>query len=527
MSAAGDVANLPASIGPVDKSTSSSTCSLNDISNSGDHKSVHISQQAIKPYEYYNSFLSVLAILCITLFGLPLTGQDIVVSEEVSLKNDYAYEIIGKFDKNILLFRDLQNQFEVNAFDEKLRLRWSKILNLEKRNAQVIAVVPGDTSFHVIYGYRYKGDFYLKHNHYDPHVRIIDSTTISVLKKLYFAPRFMYSISEDRTKLLLFRSDTESDLQVGVYDVYKQDMLWRKRIVFQNGSARRDFRQMIATNEGDMLLIMDHESSSRRYKEFNVIRVNAADRVIRKRNVVLDDYKAYDLHAEYDNINKRLVMAGLYSEKSMGNSLGLYMFTMGINDRDAKLHLIPFHKDLLLEIHGKEVPVKKGLSDFLVKDIIFRQDGGALLIAEMHKEYSRRPNIAGHVSDYGRSGWVDYYLEDVLVFSVNPDGTDHWNTVLHKKQYSQDDNGMYSSYFVFKTPEKIHLLYNDEIRYENTVSEYVLRGNGYYKRNSVFSTNYQRLKLRFRDGLQIAYNECIVPSERNNRLNLVRITFPD
>jgi hypothetical protein len=253
--------------------------------------------------------------------------------------------------------------------------------------------------------------------------------------------------------------------------------------------------------------------------------VSAADHVMHKRYAVLDDYNAYDMHAEYDNIHKRLAIAGLYSEKSLGNSLGLYMFTMTINDKDAQLHLIPFHKELLAEIHGKEVSTKKGLSDFLVKDIIFRADGGALLIAEMHKEYSRRPNISGHSSDYGRSGWVDYYLEDVLVFSVNQDGTDHWNTVLHKKQYSQDDNAMYSSYFVFKTPEKIHLLYNDEIRFENTVSEYVLRGNGYYKRNSVFSTNYQRLKLRFRDGVQIAYNECIVPSERNNRLNLVRITF--
>ena len=464
-------------------------------------------------------------ILSMSCFVLP--GQEIVVSEEVSLKNDYAYEVIGKLDGNILLFRDMQNQFEVQAFDEELRLKWQRVLNLEKRNADVIAIVPGDTSFHVIYGYRSKGDYYLKHNHYDPKIRVIDSTTISVIEKLYFAPRFQYIISEDKTKILLFRSDKEIEIQVGVYDVYKQEMLWRKQVVFQNGSARRDFRQMLVSNAGDMFLIMDHERNSRRHKEFGIIRVNAEDRVLRKRNVVLENYNAYDMHAVYDNVNKKLAMAGLYSEKSMGKSLGLYLFTMGLHDKDAALHLIPFEQGMLEEIHGKEVAASKGLSDFLVKDIIFRQDGGMLLIAEMHKEYSRRPNISGHRSDYGRGGWVDYYLEDVLVFSVNPDGTDHWNTVLHKKQYSQDDDGMYSSFFLFKTPEKIHLIYNDEIRHENTVSEYVIRGNGFYKRNSVFSTNYQRLKMRFRDGLQIAYNECIVPSERSNRLNLVRITFPD
>jgi hypothetical protein len=467
-----------------------------------------------------------LVALFVILACMPLQGQNIVVSEEVPLKNDYAYEIIGKLNGNILLFRDMQNQYEVHAFDQELRWRWQRVIAFEKRNAQVIAVVPGDTSFHVIYGYRDKGDYYLKHNHYDAHVRVIDSTTISVIKSLYFAPRFLYALSEDRTKVLLFRTDKETELQVGAYDVYKKKMLWRKKLLFQNGSIRRDFRQMLVSDEGDMFLIMDHERSSRRRKEFAIIRVEAGDRVMRKRYAVLENYTAYDMHAAYDNLNKRLALAGLYSEKSITRSQGLYMFTMGLHDKNVDLHLIPFHPALLEEIHGKEVSTKKGLSDFRVKEIIFRQDGGALLIAEMHKEYNRRPSVPGHV-DYGPNGWVDYYLEDLLVYSVNADGTDHWNTVLHKKQYSQDDDAMYSSFFVFKSPEKIHLIYNDEIRNENTVSEYVLRGNGYYKRNSVFSTNYQRLMLRFRDGLQIAYNECIVPSERNNRLNLVRITFSD
>jgi len=468
-----------------------------------------------------------LVILILTMAHLVLPGQEIVVSEEVSLKNDYAYEIIGKLDNKILLFRDIQGQYEIHAYDEKLRLKWQRVLDLERKNARIIAIVPGDTSFHIVFGYRYKGDYYLKHNHYDPNARVIDSTTISVLDNLYFAPRFLHSISEDQTKLLLFRTDKETELQVGVYDVYRQEMLWRKKVVFQNGTARRDFRQMIVSNDGDMFLIVDHGKTSKRNKEFGVIRVAADDRVMRKRQIFLQDYSAYDLHAEYDNVNKNLALAGLYNEKNNARSIGLYLFTMGLHDDEAELHLIPFHQAMIEEIHGKEVSSKKGISDFLVKEIIFRQDGGLLLIAEMHKEFNRRPSMPGHRSDYGRGGWVDYYMEDVLVFSINPDGTDHWNTVLHKKQYSQDDNGMYSSFFVFRTPEKIRLIYNDDIRSENTISEYVLRGNGFYKRSSVFSTNYQRLMLRFQDGLQIAYNECIIPSERNNRLNLVRITFPD
>ena len=113
------------------------------------------------------------------------------------------------------------------------------------------------------------------------------------------------------------------------------------------------------------------------------------------------------------------------------------------------------------------------------------------------------------------------------MFALHPDGSEHWNAVLHKKQYSQDDDAMYSSYFLFKTPEMLRLLFNDEIRLENMVSEFVIRGNGYHRRQSVFSTDYQRLRLRLKDAVQVSYNECIVPSERNSRLSLVKITFDE
>ena len=48
---------------------------------------------------------------------------------------------------------------------------------------------------------------------------------------------------------------------------------------------------------------------------------------------------------------------------------------------------------------------------------------------------------------------------------------------------------------------------------------------GEYKRESVLSTEYQKLKLRFRDALQIGPSSLIVPSERNFALSLVKIDY--
>ncbi|MDX1409670.1 MAG: hypothetical protein R3330_16090, partial [Saprospiraceae bacterium] len=415
-------------------------------------------------------------------------------------------------------FREQNDRFEIHAYDEDMRLRWERVLDFEKRTASIIAIVPGDTSFHVVYGYRDHGDYFVKHHHYDPNTDLLDTVTVAVVEKSYFSPKFKHAVSEDKTKLLLFRSDKESELFAMGYDLVQGKELWVRDLHFDNGLFRRDFRAMEVSDAGDMYVVMDHEKVSRRNQEFEVYILNGSTESLITKNVNLDEIVALDLYVKFDNINDQLVLAGLINEKNVDRAKGIFMATLGMRGIDPGIRTIYFNEDLLQEVHGKDVSLRKGLSNYSVQDIALRQDGGALIITEMNKEYSRRPNVPiRRDGAYGRTGWVDYYYEDLLIFSVHPDGSEHWRTVLHKKQYSQDDEGVYSSYFLFKTPELLRLIFNDEIKQENTISEYVLRGNGYVKRNNVFNTDYQRLRLRFRDAVQVAYNECIVPSERNNR----------
>ena len=146
------------------------------------------------------------------------------------------------------------------------------------------------------------------------------------------------------------------------------------------------------------------------------------------------------------------------------------------------------------------------------------------MIGERERIYER--NIAGGRFDrFGGRFIMDFYLDDLFVTSYNPDGGIHWQQVLHKKQYSQDDEAMYSSYFLMKTPTSLRLLFNDDIKHENTVSEYVISATSHIDRNAVMSTENQKLRLRFRDAVQISANVVIVPSERRNRLNLVVVTY--
>jgi hypothetical protein len=426
------------------------------------------------------------------------------------------------------LFRDRGANYEVRAYDAHLQLRWERQLELEKRNAEILDVTWGDDVIHCIYGFKHRGDYRIMHRVYSPELNIVDTVVVHVDEKDYFSPGYRTALSEDRSKILLYQAEKEDQISVIVYSMSEQKSLTDKVIYMEDGSVRRSFRQMLVSDAGDVLMVFDELGTGDRNRKFTVVHVSPDDQNVDFTDIHLADLIATDLHSAFDNEHRRLVLGGLFSERMSGKSRGIYIVTMDLEPKQVQLRTAQFNEEVLQNVYGKEVSTNRGVSNFAIEDIVLRQDGGAVLIAEMAKEYSRRPNLPGRRDfTYPRGGWVDYYYEDLIVYAFNPNGTEHWDAVLHKKQYSQDDDAMYSSYFLFRTPEKLRLLFNDEIRQENMVSEYVLRGNGYFRRQSVFSTDYQRLRLRLRDAVQVSWNSCVVPSERNGRLSLVKVTFEE
>jgi hypothetical protein len=475
----------------------------------------------------HRHILWILVPMVVCICSMSLWSQRIVVSEELLLKDDLSYEVIG-LDGRTFLFREKGSDFEVRAYDERMQLRWEHTLELEKRSTDLIGVTAGVHVLHVMYGFRHRGDYTIMHRIYAPDMSLLDTVVVHIDEKEYFTPRYTAAISEDKTTVLLYQAEKEDQVSIIVYALDRKEVLMEKVVQTDNASVRRSLRDMAVSNSGDVFVVFDEDRLSDRDRMFNVLRINSRTHEAKMTEVHLGDLVASDLHIAVDDMHSDLTLSGLFSEKPTGKSKGIFIAKVGLDDGQVTLRTVLFDETLLQSIYGKEVSTNKGVSNFAIQDIVLRQDGGALLIAEMAKEYSRRPNMPGR-RDFGypRGGWVDYYYEDLIVFSLHPDGSEHWNAVLHKKQYSQDDDAIYSSYFLFKTPERLRLIFNDEIRQENMVSEYIIRGNGYFHRQSVFSTDYQRLRLRLRDAVQVSYNVCVVPSERNGRLSLVKITFEE
>ena len=466
-------------------------------------------------------------------FPLFLTGQTVTVSDPVSIRNDQYYQILGKMKDRFLIFRDQTNfDYEVQAFDKELKATWNKELELDKKRAEILGVLAAEDHFNIVYRFKQKGEYLVKVRRYDAGANMVDSATVYNYGSRFYPPKLQLVESEDRSKILLYHIERQSTIEAISFDVEEMKMLWRCQFspdVLPFGS---DYQQAILTNQGELFFVIgrDNRKSEKENHAYEIYigKSYPSSKSVNLFSIPMQEHLTYDAYFTYDNLNNQIIAAGLYSDRSRGKATGyFYMRIPRKSPNSYTLHFHPFDDKIVSTYNGKKVKDNKGISETSIQEVVLRRDGGILLIAERNKLFERQLTTAGrgYIGADGRRYIVDYQMEDLLALSIHPDGALHWQNVLPKRQYSQDDDAMFSSFFLFKTPSSLRVLFNDEIKYENTVSEYVIKGDGKLDRNSVLSTENQKLRLRFRDALQVGPQELLVPSERRNKLQLVHINY--
>ena len=470
-------------------------------------------------------------IIIYSLLFLPigLFSQTVTVSEPMTLRNDAAYHVLGNLKGNLLILRDRVTEFEVQCFDKNLEKTWEKMLDLDKKKPEIVGVLPNQNDFTLIYRHRVKGDIQLKAHKYDPAANLTDSITVKDYGNLFYTPNLQIIRSEDKSKILVYYYEKQNEFNVLVFDTEKMELLWENTFVPDDVIYGRDFRQMLVDNSGTMHLILEKENKKFNLEEHRFVMISYGWKTshnIRQYEVPMTEHLVYDSYFAYDNMNDRLVAGGLYSLENRGRAEGIFYLNLAPESPAAgTMTFHPFEDSFVATLLEKSKNKNKGVPEVSVPEVVLRRDGGILLIGELNKKFERRSGASS--SYYGRGGpnITDFYYDDLFVFSIHPTGKIHWKDVMHKKQFSQDDDAIYSSYFLVKTPSALRVVFNDEIKYENTVSEYVIKGNGKLDRNAVMSTENQQLRLRFRDAVQIGSHSILVPSERRSRLKLVKVIF--
>ncbi len=471
------------------------------------------------------------------LCALQGTSQTISISEGVTIRSDYQYAIIGKLKDKILLYRDKANDFLVQAYDEKMGLSWEKELELDKKKPTPLEVVGLGNHFYVIYRYKDKGHHLVKVHKYNAAANLVDSTIVVDYGKRFAVPKPEVILSENKENIILFHTEFYSKLEITSFSLKKMSVLWERTIAPDDMQNGINFQQLIVNNQGGMHLIINRENDRLKKDKphyFDIFNVHPGKEGIVKTKIPLDEKLTYDVVFKADNLNQSLIAGGLYAEKNKTRTQGYYYLNIPNQQPDTyTLQYQEFEESLMEELVEKKSKIAKGLFDVEVQEVVIRRDGGILMVCEQRKELERQQTSYYGNSAYGSTSTgqnkahlsADFYYEDLFVLSMHSDGSKHWEKVLHKKQYAQGGDAIFSSFFLAKTPYHMRLIYNDDIQSEGIVSEYVVKGNGENKRNSILNTEDREIKLRVQESLQISPNEIIVPSESNSKLKLVRVVY--
>ena len=458
-----------------------------------------------------------------------LMAQEVTVSETIQTREDVAYYLLDDQRGNVILLHDQSTKFKVEGFGKDLRLKWDKELELDRKRPEIVNVTSTGGDFCVFYTFRQKQHLVLKVHRYNPAANLVDSVTIKDFGTLFYKPGLQTTYSEDEKIALIWSIEDQREIYAMAFHMGQMKMLWERSFTSDDFLFSRDFHQMLVDNNGNMFLVLkkDNRRSKQDEHYLEVFECGGGeDAPIRRFTVPMQGHLTYDAYFTFDNLNKSIVAGGLYSDENITRADGIFYLNIShSNSNNQVLRFHPFEKDFVNILIEKNKSKNKGLPEASVQEVVMRRDGGILLIAELNKEFARGGATAGYYARSSVQPIVDYYYDDIFLVSMHPDGEFHWRTILHKKQYSQDDDAVYSSYFLAKTPSALRVIFNDEVKQENTVSEYVIRGNGEYDRNAVMNTERKDLALRFRDAVQVSANEIIVPSERRHRLKLVKVSY--
>jgi hypothetical protein len=464
-------------------------------------------------------------------FLAPLKSQQAIVSDPVFIRSDYGYELIGRLRDRILLFRDRYDDYTVQAYDNQMRLSWSKqIEGIDHRSARILGVVPGKNDFSVIYQTRRKGRTQLRAHKYDPGAQLIDSMLVKDYgERVFNLPVLDLARSDDRNCMVVFNTAVRDQIEATCFVLDKMQVVWDLSAPVDDVSDLFDERKprIALSNNGAFFWVT--EKNNRKGKldrhEFDVLRFGIQG--VSRSRIPLGQYLTVDAKFSFDNRNNRLCGAGLWADKNRDRANGVFYLSVEADQStNGVVRYEPFDDKFLSILRQKDVSDdSRGISDAQIYQILPRQDGGLVMVVERYHEVQRGTSASRGFFRDGMRLIVDYYFDDIFVISFQPNGQAQWKTVLHKKQYSQDDEGTFSSFYLMRTPDRLRILFNDEIKYENTCSAYELSAAGDFDRSSLLNTLNQNLRLRFRDGLQMNATECLIPSEYRGRLKLVLLRF--
>ena len=485
-----------------------------------------------------------------------INAQRVIYSEPD--KNDYRqtqFEIIGKINGNILIYKNLRSSYVMSVYDMDMKQKQRVKLDfLPDRiiNADFLAY---PDFCYMFYQYQRRNVIYSMAAKIDGNGKIqgkpltMDTTEISFL-----ASNKIYSVvnSDDKQYIGLFKINSKNDDNYVVTTILYNKDLEKKEKQYLNVpmNDKHDFLSEFALdNEGDFsfLRAVQGQENDKVQKLYLLIKKYGTSQV-QDKSITLNNQALDDVRLKVDNFNKRYIISSFYSKARRGNIEGLFTCVWDkFSDSIRATSVIPFDENLRNDAKGDN-SAKTAFNDFFIRNMIVRKDGGFLLSAESFFSTGRGGNFNRYDYLYGSPFLrpMDYYMfnsygygypwyrynslgqstrynaQNIAVFSFDSSGKISWSIVLNKNQYD-DETDAFIGYSLLNTGDQLHFLFNQQERRMQLLSDQSISPTGQVTRKPTLKNLDQGYDFMARYGKQIGSRQIIFPCLYRNYLCFARL----
>lgn len=484
-------------------------------------------------------------------------SQEIIYSQpDNNDTRNMSFEIIGKVDGNFLVFKNIRNRNSISVYDNQM-VQLDNV-NLKFLNDKTLNVDFVSYPDHVwmIYQYQNRNIIYCNAVKINGEGKLLsDPIELDTSSVNFFADKKIYTAiaSEDKSKIMVFKIQKKNDnfnFTTLLFDE-NLDLKHRSRIETEYQDRKYVFSDFFVTNEGNFVFTAGNRSNTRDYIENLLFVTKSPNEDNFEETVInLNDRYVDEIKLKIDNKNNHYLLNSFYYLTRRGNAEGLFtaVLDQGSNALVSQT-FAKFDNDLKAGLKSKGNP-KTALNDFFIKNVILKNDGGFLLMAEdfysesRYSPWNRWDYLYGYSpyfspyyyyspyyspfyygNPYYRGGNdTRYYYNNILVMSLDSTGKYDWTKIVPKTQFDdQSDNNL--SYALMITGGQLHFLFNELSRRTQILTERTIDGDGNIGRNPPMHNLDRGYTFMPRYAKQVSASEIIVPCNYRNYITFAKIQF--
>lgn len=234
-------------------------------------------------------------------------------------------------------------------------------------------------------------------------------------------------------------------------------------------------------------------------------------------------------YTKIDNVNNKVYFGGFYSDKKNGNFDGIIFSAYDLNSNNfTSTRFIPFDPELIAATGSRSRA--QAFDNYLVRQLIVKNDGGFVLISELQYINVRSTFTPGFgyysfYTPYMNTTVREYHYNDIMALSYNADGSREWHSFIRKQQYSQEDEGVFSSYALLNSGGSLAFLYNDFDPRHSRIQLSTLSPTGSSETHSLVTETMDYPDWLPRFAKQVAGRVLVVPCFRKKTICFARVAF--